>query len=61
MCLEKVGDVPLLSTNADPAPQFWGNTLRRVLSRGDSLEDEREAETRHDKEQSEEGSWSGWR
>lgn len=42
MCLEKGGDGPILSSNFDPAPQFWGYTVRGILSRGDMQEDEQQ-------------------
>lgn len=42
MCLEKGGDGPILSSNVDPAPQFWGYTVSRILSRGDMQEDEKQ-------------------
>lgn len=42
MCLEKGGDGPILSSNVDPAPQFWGYTVRGILSRGDTQEDEKQ-------------------
>lgn len=42
MCLEKGGDGPILSSNVDPAPQFWGYTVRGISSRGDMQEDEKQ-------------------